>query len=253
MKKILITGFLWGLLIPLAFSQSVRFTEVAPYTEADGHHYLKRIENNFKVRDGVYNINSKGAGEILFFGNVNAPVEFFYEKYPKNYYGFRVVMDSVRKTHILEIKNISNYKEVDFKTFYKCADTINTSSISPDTLVKYRGPIIYSRYEAMRKLYKVETFSFPISEPFAEKLYEKMSSFIINFKSKGFSGFSMGIHICYSTFRIVIDNDELWTLRIDDPKGNALKWSDFCRRIIEDAIAGEFIEVTYLQMLEYSM
>ena len=253
MKKIFITGFLWGLLIPMIFSQSVTFTKAEPYTEADGHHYLKRIENNFVVRDGWYNINSKGAGEILFWGTVNAPVEFYYAISSENCYGFRVVMDSVRKTHILEIKNIPNYKEVDLETFYKCADTINTSSISQDTLVKYRGPIIYSRYEAMRKFYKVESFSFPISDQFAEKLYEKMSSFIINFKSKGFSGFSVGLGYCYSTFRIVVDNDELWTLRIDYPKGNALKWSDYCRRIINDAIAGEFIEVTYLQMLEYSM
>ena len=231
MKKVLITGFLWVLIISYVFSQNRFSLTIVEYGEEVGHHYRKTIENNFWVKYGYYNLSSKIETEKMFFGNFNAPVEFFYEHPYQGAYGFHVWRDSLRKTHILEVKYIPNYIEANKET----SDKYKSSSTSIDSMKALSKKI----YEEKLKLYKVETFSFSISDQFAEKLYEKILSFIINFKSKGFSG-SGGANSTV-IFRTVVDNDELWTLRIYTPKGNAAKWSDFCRQIINDAINDQFM------------
>ena len=232
MKKIFITGFLWGFIITFIIAQN----------EADiVHHYKKIIENNFLVYNSVYNLSSKGETQELFFGDFNAPVEFFCEQQFESAYGFRVVRDTLRKKHFLEVKNISNYMEVDSMMSDKYSNDF--SSISLDSMKILAKKI----YEEKLKLYKVETLCFSISDQFAEKLYEEMVSFIINFKSKGLSG--VILHYYSVTFRTVIDNDELWTLNIIYPMGNARKWSNFCRRIVTDAVSDEINEEMYLYFL----
>jgi hypothetical protein len=101
--------------------------------------------------------------------------------------------------------------------------------------------------EEMLKLFKIDSWSYPINNLFAEKLYEKMSSFIDNFKAKGvppiiLDGYSV-------TFRTVVD-DEVWSLWIHLPQGNALKMSDLCRQIITDGCAGKLDESKYIELLD---
>ena len=62
-----------------------------------------------------------------------------------------------------------------------------------------------------------------------------MVSFIGTFKTKGAlpimaDGYSV-------TFRTVVE-DEVWSLNIHIPQGNAFKKADLCRQIITDARAG---------------
>ena len=241
MKKLFITVFLLVLVIPFVFSQvPVTWTIVKEYGDEVGHHYVKRVENNFVIFDSYYNLSSKVGVEILFFGDSNALVEFSYEHLDEGAYGFRVVRDTLRKSHILEVKYISNYREANKEVSDKYPFSPPISIDSMKTLSKKEN-------EEKLKLYKIETRFFPVSDQFAEKLHEKIASFIINFKSKGFSG--IGGTSSVENFRTVVDNDELWTLRIYTPKGNARKWSDLCRQIITDAQSNQLDEEKYITIL----
>jgi len=101
--------------------------------------------------------------------------------------------------------------------------------------------------EAVLKLYTVDSRSFSVSYPFAEKLYNKMVSLIANFKARGIPP---GIEDGYSvTFRTVVD-DEVWSLRIHMPTGTAFKMSDICRQMIKDAKNNQMDEAIFIKLLD---
>ena len=102
MKIIFILFFLWGVIIPFAFSQNTNILEET--------RFLKRIENN--LIQGEYNLNGKGDVEKLFFGDFNAFVEFTFQPSFGTALGFRIVRNS------LEISsNRSFIKRVIFKIY----------------------------------------------------------------------------------------------------------------------------------------
>jgi hypothetical protein len=261
-RKILL-GFLGGnFFISFALSQNIDHTAG---NHSIGSHFVKRVEYNLilegrgKYRN-IYNLKSKAEEEKLFFGNFNAPVEFFYSPSFDGASGFRIVRDSLGAT-ILEIKYISNYGEVTRMRFQMARDRQNKIDIPINLIDSLPREIIsliwdYNNHRLIAKKskelpeyykhYKVESLFFPISKHLAEKLYERMVSFIGHFKAKGVppiieDGYSV-------TFRTVVD-DEAWSLEIHMPEGNALKMADLCRQIITDAIANEFDEAEYLYIL----
>ena len=75
--------------------------------------FTKTIEHNLLSSGIGYNLKSKGDIEKKFFGNFNAPLEFFFnpgEEYPSEVKtsGLWIIRDSLDKTFILEIKYIIN-------------------------------------------------------------------------------------------------------------------------------------------------
>ncbi|MDR1172786.1 MAG: hypothetical protein LBL24_10060 [Bacteroidales bacterium] len=262
-ERIFIAGFLWVLFAPFAFSQNEE--------HADGD-FLKRVEYNLIARGGKannitfidhYNLLGKGDMEKLFFGDFNAPVEFVFD--PSAEYdpcipsGFRMVKDSVSKSFILEVKYISNYGEASKEADKEARDPRHMIDLPAEVLDALPGSVfnlirdhnsknIVKRYfEELPKHFRVERLSFPVSDRFAEKLYGKMVSFIDHFKAKGvpptiLDGYSV-------TFRTVVD-DEVWSLSIHEPQGDALQLADLCRQIITDAKANTFDESNYVVDLE---
>ena len=102
--------------------------------------------------------------------------------------------------------------------------------------------------EELHKNVKVEQHFFSVSDQFVEKLHKKMVSYIHNFNAKGV--LSSIISDGYSvTFRTVV-GDMVCSLYIHMPQEKSLKWSDFCRQIIDDAIAGNFDESKYMSELD---
>ena len=201
---------------------AVPFVQSQDFDHIDGGQYLKRIEYNILHRGGeytdVYNLRSKDDIEKLFFGEINAPVEFFFSPAYAGASGFRILMDSLNNSYILEIKYISNYEWV----------------------------MGFNRSEWLKQ-YKVETKSFSISKQLAEEIYKKMVFLISNFKGKGVGPrFSGGWAV---TFRTLVE-DEVWSLRIHNPQENANKIAMLCRKIITDAIANEFDELEYINVLK---
>ena len=210
-----------------------------------GGRFIKKVEYNFLFL-GAYNLDSKGDVEKLFFGDVNAPVEFFYlpsseAAYKEAYSSFRIVKDTSNTNYNLEVKYISNYREAQ-KEAQKQHPIIGTNLTT-----EHNKAALAKQNEESFKLYKIETRSLHINNQFAERLYKKIVSLIDNFKAKGvppiiLDGYSV-------TFRTVVE-DEVWSLSIHMPKGDALKMADLCRQIITDANAGELDESKYIEWLE---
>ncbi|MDR1182922.1 MAG: hypothetical protein LBL13_13195 [Bacteroidales bacterium] len=243
MKKIAIIFCLWGYFISFALSQDEKHVNSGDFVKRIGYNLLDiqlvtEVGDELKHTGYQCNLDSKTDVEKLFFGEFNAPVEFFYnpsfEASTKGASGFRIVRDSLKSSYVFEIKHISNHEKVYREVWDRYSTMVNSEE-------KYK----FVEKEQI-KLFKVETLSYLISDQFAEKLYKKMVSLIDNFKAKGVSpiivdGYSV-------TFRTVVD-DEVWSLWIHMPQGNALKMADLCRQIITDAETNTFEESKYVELL----
>ena len=96
----------------------------------------------------------------------------------------------------------------------------------------------------------------------AEKFHKKISSLILNFKArdtlpivfKGYKIISRTIQVIEDgntvTFRTVVD-DEVWSLKIHEPRGTALKMTNLCLQIIEETKMNNiFNEAKYSDSLD---
>ncbi len=262
MKRIIVAYFLSVFFISSVFSQNVGEC-------FDCGHYYKKVECNLIMRNDFYNVRSKGYLEKLFFGDFNAMTEFCYD--PSSEFnpcipsGFRIIRDSSDTYFILEVKYISNYRDAakEASTEAKKAQERQMLDLPAkllDSLPRdvfnrifdYNGNILNNKaylkmyFEELPKHFKVEIKSIPISDQFAEKLYKKMVSFINNFKAKGIPAYMADGYSV--TFRTVVD-DEVWSLGIHMPAGNAKKMADLCMQIITDANANQLEEPKYLSVL----
>ena len=84
MKKLIVIIFYWIFLALLVFPQHSRDA------------FRISIEDNWQ--DNQPNLESKGDRERRFFGDFNAPIEFFFERGSS---GLRIVRDSLRLSYIL--------------------------------------------------------------------------------------------------------------------------------------------------------
>lgn len=262
MKRIIVTWFFCAFFISFVFSQN-------PEECIDCSNYYKKVECNLILRNDFYNVRSKGYIEKLFFGDFNALIEFCYDPSsvinPCIPSGLRIIRDSSDTSFILEVKYISNYREAakEASTEAKKAQErqrIDLPAKLLDSLPRdvfnrifdYNGNILNNKaylkmyFEELPKHFKVEIKSIPISDQFAEKLYKKMVSFINNFKAKGIPVDMVDGHSV--TFRTVVD-DEVWSLGIHSPAGNAKIMDNLCMQIITDANANQLEESKYLSVL----
>ena len=222
-KTILITVFSI-LLGTVAFSQSTRF--------------LKRVENNYSsdlVRlngkpDGYFNLDSKTEVEKLFFGDINAGIEFYVSPSTEANYGFRILK-----------------KPSDEFPWQRASANRYISEDSSVRLAQHNQAMLAEREKERPKRYQVETESIPVTDSFAEKLHERFVSSIDHFKGTGRPGKVLDGE--ETTFRCVV-GDDVWTLTVSKTEGNILELSDLCKRIIEDAEAGRFDESKYIGRLE---
>lgn len=248
MKRLIFACFICVFSIPLAFSQNVG----AQFKSGNSS---KRIENNMTFGVGIYNIQRKSDIEKLFFEDFNAQVEFCYEPSsevnPCVPSGFRIIGDSLNSSYKLEVKHISNYREASkeateeakkaqmrqlFNIPVRLLDSLPSDVLNQ--IREYNRNI--SGYKVYNKMYseelpthfKVEIKSIPISNQFAQKLYKMMGSFIDNFKAKGVPGLSFDGYSV--SFRAVVA-DEVWSLRIHMPRGDAGIMYNLCMKIIKDA------------------
>ena len=247
MKKIIIVGFFSAFYIPLLFSQS---------WVHDGGDFTKSVGYN-RVAEG-YDKYIRGVLSIYLFNDFNAPVEFtYYPPFPGRY-GFRLVRDSLILAYYIEIKRVTNFENVHQWNKSFGFPVFLLPAIPEDVreqLIEH-NKAAYTEYIESAKRIKVQTQSFPISDQFAEKLYKNMVSFIDNFKARrDYPMIVNGEKIVFVitggesvTFSTVVNN-ELRTLNIHAPRGNARIMSDICLKIIADADVGQLDETKYLSML----
>lgn len=78
----------------------------------------KTIEDNFAKGTSafkVYNFDSNTPTERLFFGDYNAPYEFYVTPSFEGAYGFRIFRNPVNFSWMFEMKRVLNWDEVDKK------------------------------------------------------------------------------------------------------------------------------------------
>jgi len=255
MNKLIIVSLLLSLNIPMVFSQKG--------DHINGGHFLKKIE---------YNIMRKSNVEKLFFGDFNAPVEFFFN--PSNEYnpcvpsGIRIFRELSKDFYTLEVKFISNYNEasniasevarekqmrqiidIPVKLLDSLPREVFNQIWDANRIFSDNSAYLKIYFEELDKHFKVEVNSFHVSDQFAEKLYDKMVSLIDNFKGKVVPRNIIILDGYSVTFRTVIE-DELWSLYIHMPQGYARKMTDFCRQIIEDAQNDQLDEKKYMDFLD---
>ena len=246
MEKTILTTVFSILLGTVAFSQSTRF--------------LKRVENNYSsdlVRlngkpDGYFNLDSKTEVEKLFFGDINAGIEFYVSPSTEANYGFRILKKPSDGSYTLEVKRISNWKEVETELreefpWQRASANRYISEDSSVRLAQHNQAMLAEREKERPKRYQVETESIPVTDSFAEKLHERFVSSIDHFKGTGRPGKVLDGE--ETTFRCVV-GDDVWTLTVSKTERNILELSDLCKRIIEDAEAGRFDESKYIGRLE---
>ena len=211
-RKILIISVLCEVFAGILFSQNG--------DHINGGRFTKTIEFNLGDSESGYNFNGKGKVEMQLFGDFNAPVEFFVNpSFPKFdiHGGFRLIKDSSINKYIFEVKLIVDEK------------------------------------------IKIQRIS--ISDEFADKFYNKMVWLIKNFKARStlpieYDGYKivsqekMGINDGDNiTFRTVVE-DEVWSLKIHVPNGNAGKMAYICREILKLANNNKINEAYYTKLLD---
>jgi hypothetical protein len=229
-----------------------------------GGRFTKTIEYNLLWLEAGYNFNHKNDVEKLFFGDYNALIEFFYHHSFSGYSGFRIVRDSIKRSYVFEMKYVTNFEEAENTASAKYP--LSSTALSPSEVLEHlqkqnslteeerklqnkeKVERVQKNKEEKYKLYNIETFSISVTDEFAEKLYHKMVSVIDNFKAIGvpphiFDGDEV-------TFRTIVD-DELWTLKIHVPTGNARKMSNICIQIMDDVKNNTFEELKNIKSLDF--
>ena len=239
------------------------------FVSAQGR-YVKRVENNYignieRVFDehnvvirteGDYNTsNKKGIGK-LFFGDLNAKIEYLLEPSIEATSGLRIV-DSM-KIYTLEIKTITNFKEVNL-ALDREFDSLSRVNIETENFIEateHNKVIWDSKREERVKHYKINTKSIPISASLVDRLYAKTVVTIdtyepvVNIVSSNnpFRDAKISYDGYTTTLRSVV-GDDMWTLSIQPPIGEAEKLSDIFRQIILDVENNCFDEAKYIKML----
>jgi hypothetical protein len=259
MKKAI---FLVAVLI--IFSCQVTLSQNADHIECG--HFLKRIEYNVIAQgmtdaDKRYNLDGKSILDRILFGSINSPVEFVFEDSPEGddeVFAFRIVGNSRTDSFQLEIMRTPDIEKV-YNAVNFLSTKINKTVIPPELIQtislegreqinEHNKKIARVKFsDDLYKPYRPESKTFRISNEFAEKLHDKMAALIDNFKATGIPPISLDGYSV--TFRTVVE-DEVWSLAIHMPGGEALKMTDICRQIIEDADANKLNETRYITLLD---
>jgi hypothetical protein len=221
--------------------------------------FTKTIEQNFIQTDDKtkkeYNLAGKQYLEKLFFGDLNAQVEYLMIPPFAGAYGLRIVKTGQNASYKIEIKYIANYKEAESQIDEKfplgsmsIEKALGMSEEEKHRMAEATRIKLIEREKASLKLYKVKTLTVPVSAAFAETLHARITSAIqVLDMEKKVPG--MIFDPDKIIFRCIV-GDELWTLAYRNPQGEIGELSDLCKRIVEDAEAGRFDESKYIGRLE---
>lgn len=260
MKAIIILSIMFAFTGHLIMSQ--------PVNHVNGGNYLKTVEYNV-IHPGVtedaniYNLEHKSVIDRLFFGTKNSFVEFVFKDSPEGSdeaTAFRIIKNRQDDSYGLEVMRLQNLLDVYYNKLKNVLLEKSTPIVTPfwlSTVVsretenqirehnKQAASLKYQ--DDLYKPYRPDPLKIQINKKLAEKLHEKTSILIENFKGVGIppnivDGFEV-------TFRCVVD-DELRTLSIHCPQGKALQFSDLFRQLIADGFDNKIDESIYLELLD---
>ena len=258
MKAIIILSIMFAFTGNLIISQPVNYE--------NGGRYLKTVEYNV-IHPGVteddymYNLKHKSIIDRLFFGTKNSFMEFVFidsSEGSNQSVTFRIIQNLENDSYKLEVMCLEDMLKVyDIRrTLLEKTTTISlpfwVSKVLPKETEEQiknhnKQAAIFKYNDELYKPYRPEPLNFQICKELAEKLHEKTSILIENFKGAGIPlDINDGFEV---TFRCVIDN-ELWTLSIHYPQGKALQFSNLFREIITDGFDNKLDQDKYIEILD---
>lgn len=245
MKTLFLTIALLTLTTASVFAQEFRIDSSVRYT--------KTIEpNRLDTSDSV---SGKTGLDRRFFGDFNARVEYLLEPSFSPTLGLRIYKMPGDTSFVLEAKRVSNYQEVNEqlrKEFPLIGISINDiSSISQEEsnrIMAHNRDMMAKTFAERLKRYAIEVKSTPIHDSLANKLYDKATKLLRAALPVGKSPYTI-FDGETATFRCVVNDNELWTLRYHVPEGEYKALSDLFRQMIADVEAGCFEEGKYIQSL----
>ena len=212
--------------------------------------YTKTIEPNRS--NPAENEAGKRGLDARFFGDFNAQVEFLFEPPFNPATGFRIYQSG--NSYVMEVKKVANYEEVieqlrnefPLKSLPKELTSITDKDM--EAITEHNREMMAKNFAERLKRYRIETVTVPVSDTLAERLYGKVVKLLHDAspeeKTPGiiFDGDR-------ATFRCVVNDNEVWTLRYHVPSGELKALSDLFRQMIADVEAGKFNEAEYLHTL----
>ena len=245
MKTLFLTIALLTLTTASVFAQEFRIDSSVRYT--------KTIEPN--RLDASDSVSGKTGLDRRFFGDFNARVEYLLEPSFSPTLGLRIYKMPGDTSFVLEAKRVSNYQEVNEqlrKEFPLIGISINDiSSISQDEsnrITAHNLDMMAKTFAERLKRYAIEVKSTPIHDSLANKLYDKATKLLRSALPVGKSPYTI-FDGETATFRCVVNDNALWTLRYHVTEGEYKALSDLFRQVIADVEEGCFEEGKYIQSL----
>lgn len=144
--------------------------------------FQKRIENNYinnvivelpnGKEEGMYNVESKKGIEKRFFGDFNAKVEYFVDPSFRPIVGFRIYLDSLDTSYLLEVKTKDRKSDTIVSRIIPVSDTFADSMYAKtvttiDTYTAKGKPamIFDGDMITFRSVVGSEVWTFTIHEP----------------------------------------------------------------------------------------
>ena len=249
MKRAILFIFIFVYALVRVFAQALPTDQAVDSTVR----YTKTIEPN--RLDSSDSVVSKTGLDRRFFGDFNARLEYLLEPPFKPTIGLRIFKMPRDTSFVLEVKRVANYNEVN-EQLRKEFPTLSTRMEEMDRLPKAEqqqrlahNESVYRRQWVERpKRYKIEAITVPISETLTNGLYDKTTKLLRAALLVGKSPYTI-FDGEIMTYRCVVDDNELWTLRYHVPEGEYKALSDLFRRMIADVEAGTFDEAKYIGAL----
>ena len=192
---------------------------------------------------------SKTPTERLFFGDFDAPFEFYAAPSFEGAYGCRIFCQPESGFWMFETKRVLNWEEVDKIGRREYPSQIIQIALSQgrdaEAWEEMNRTIADRRARENAKLYRVKTVSFPIADSLARRLcadlFVALATAPDTIRGQGvFDGLS-------ATFRSAAD-DRVWTLKYHEPdEGDFLRLTELCTRMIRDAETDAFDPRKYMQ------
>ena len=257
MKRVLFFLLLPALQLGVAAGRTTTQTENTEKTNRPSRIVGPRLASSDSLLTG------KKALDKRFFGDFNARMEYLFEPSFSETMGLRVFKRGTDTAYRLEVKRVVNYKEVEDQVQKEfpmagttVADLAGLSEKEQRERLTHNKEVIARRAQESLKRYKIRTTSVPISDRFAERLFETTKTTICStvpeekrYSKEGYEIITVINDGAHATFRCAEDESKVWTLQYHESEGQVRVLSDLFRAMIADVEAGRFDEAKYREAL----
>ncbi len=218
------------------------------YSELQIPNYTKIVTQN--ITDGEYNTSFKDDYEVLFWGDENSLVEFFYTSHNEDL-GLRMVANS-DGAYTLEVKSIVNLTDVD--SMMQVLYPPQRPQITNMTLEKYeqmrkKRETWHAEREKYRlENYQISTSSTEVNRAFVDQIKGEMSAVLMDKKYNPVRNYitSGGEMAVFRT----IEGKDVISIVTNNPETHLKEIVDVFVQMTEDVREGDFSQTHYTGLLD---